>query len=319
MDRFEDMRIYAEIVRSGSFTAAATKLGLTKQLVSRRISDLEDRLGVRLLNRTTRKLSPTELGRTYFERCVRLIAEIEEAEQELTNHAPDLRGVLRVTAPMSFSTMYLSQAIASFVSRHPALELEISLNDRVVDIVGEGFDMAIRVGCLPDSSLISRKLANIDGCVCVAPSYVSRWGVPQHPSELRQHNCLIYGMSRTVEWPFQIDGEIRNIQVSGRYRSNNGELARDAAIAGLGIVALPTFIVADALKSGRLVRILEYFKPALGMGAYALYPHHRQLAGNVRALIEHLQAHFTQVPWAQPAATAFSAARPLVPPSRVAR
>lgn len=318
MDRFEDMRIYAEIVRAGSFTAAATKLGLTKQLVSRRITDLESRLGVRLLNRTTRRLAPTELGRTYFERCVRLIAEIEEAELELTNHAPELRGVLRVTAPMSFSTMYLSPAIASFLAKHPSLELEMNLNDRMVDIVGEGYDMAIRVGRLPDSSLISRKLVDIDMSVCVAPSYVSRWGVPQHPSELRQHNCLLYGSGRTAEWPFLIDGEIRNIQVTGRFRGNNGELGRDAAIAGLGIIVLPTFLVADALKTGRLVRILDYYRPPLAMGAYALYPHHRQLAGNVRALIEHLQQHFTQVPWALPAATAFGATRPVMP-SRVPR
>lgn len=291
MDVFEDMRIFVSAVDLHGFTAAADKLGLSKQFVSRRIGALEQRLGVRLLTRTTRKLAVTDLGRIYYERSVRILADVDEADLAVSSQSGQPRGLLRVSAPMSFGTMLLSQLVPRFLLAHPEVSLELDLNDRAVDIVGEGYDMAVRVAALADSTLIARPLAPVPMLVCCSPDYLARRGAPASPDELKRHDCILSSQSRSPLWFFSEEGKLRALPVSGRIRLNNGELARDAAIAGLGIVCLPRFIVAAALDGGALVPLLqEYAAPVSSV--YAVYPQHRQASLIIRAFTDFLVASF---------------------------
>jgi DNA-binding transcriptional LysR family regulator len=291
MDVFEDMRIFVSAVDLHGFTAAADKLGLSKQFVSRRVGALEQRLGVRLLTRTTRKLAVTDLGRIYYERSVRILADVDEADLAVSSQSGQPRGLLRVSAPMSFGTMLLSQLVPRFLLAHPEVSLELDLNDRAVDIIGEGYDMAVRVAALADSTLIARPLAPVPMLVCCSPDYLARRGAPASPDELKRHDCILSSQSRSPLWFFSEEGKLRALPVSGRIRLNNGELARDAAIAGLGIVHLPRFIVAAALDSGALVPLLqEYAAPVSSV--YAVYPQHRQASLIIRAFTDFLVASF---------------------------
>jgi DNA-binding transcriptional LysR family regulator len=293
MNQFEEMRIFATAVDTRSFTAAADKLGLSKQFVSRRVMALEARLGVRLLVRTTRKLTVTELGRIYFERITKILGEVAETEQVISNQNADPRGSLRISAPMSFGTLHLGPVIAAFLKRYPEISIELDLNDRTVDLVGEGYDMAVRIGILSDSSLIARQITPFALRACCSPQYLHQHGAPATPADLKQHECLLYGHGKSVEWPFKINGRTRPLTVTGRLRVNNGELARDAALAGLGIAVLPTFIVAAALKRGELVTVLDDYLPPDG-GVYAIYPQHRQSSAAVRAFVDFLYGTFAQ-------------------------
>ncbi len=289
--QIEDMRIFAAAVDATSFTGAATRLGLSKQFVSKRVMALEAHLGARLLVRTTRRLSVTPVGRAYYERVVQILGDIEDAEHAVTSENARPRGTLRVTAPMSFGTMHLGPLIPEFLLRCEEVSLEIDLNDRVVDLVGEGYDMGIRIGLLSDSSLIARRIAPFEMVTCCSPDYIARKGRPANPGELARHDCLVYGHSKSVDWLFKIQDHARPVAVTGRIRVNNDELARDAAIAGLGITALPTFIVAEAIDSGRLVKVLEEYEPPAG-GVFAVYPQHRQSSAAVRAFVDFLVERF---------------------------
>jgi DNA-binding transcriptional LysR family regulator len=291
MDVFEDMRIFVSAVDLHGFTAAADKLGLSKQFVSRRVGALEQRLGVRLLTRTTRKLAVTDLGRIYYERSVRILADVDEADLAVTSQSGQPRGLLRVSAPMSFGTMLLGQLLPRFLLDHPEVSLELDLNDRAVDIIGEGYDMAVRVAALADSTLIARPLAPVPMLVCCSPDYLARRGAPASPDELKRHDCILSSQSRSPLWFFSEEGKLRALPVSGRIRLNNGELARDAAIAGLGIVRLPRFIVAAALDSGALVSLLQDYEAPVS-SVYAVYPQHRQASLIIRALTDFLVASF---------------------------
>jgi DNA-binding transcriptional LysR family regulator len=293
MDVFEDMRIFVGAVDLHGFTAAADKLGLSKQFVSRRVSALEQRLGVRLLTRTTRKLAVTDLGRIYYERAVQILADVGEADLAVSSQSGQPRGLLRVSAPMSFGTMHLGHLVPRFLATHPEVSLELDLNDRAVDIVGEGYDMAVRVAALSDSTLIARLIAPVATLLCCSPDYLARRGAPATPDELRHHDCILSSQSRSVEWLLSEKGKPRALPVSGRIRLNNGELARDAAIAGLGIAYLPRFIVADALARGQLLPLLEDYAPPPS-GVYAVYPQHRQSSLLIRALTDFLVAAFRE-------------------------
>lgn len=291
MSQLEDMRILIDAVDLQSFTAAAERQGLSKQYVSKRISALEARLGARLLNRTTRRLHPTELGLAYYERAVRIVQEVEDAEQMIASEIAMPRGRLRLSAPMSFGTMHLSPLLPEFLARHGEVQLELDLSDRVVDLVAEGYDMGLRIGALQDSSLIAQLIASVEVSTCCSPSYLAEHGAPDSPDELGRHACLLYGHARNVDWIFSRDGKPRPHPVRGRFRVNNGELARDAAVAGLGITQLPAFITGADLDAGKLVRILDDWRPP-PISIHAVYPHHRQSSLLIRTFSAFLRERF---------------------------
>jgi len=291
MNQFDDLHIYTTTVDLHGFTAAAGRLGLSKQFVSRRVGALEARLGVRLLTRTTRKLAVTDLGRIYYERARQILQDVSDADLAVSSQSGQPRGLLRLSAPMTFSTMHLSALVPRFLLDHPQVSLEMDLNDRTVDVVGEGYDMALRIGALADSSLIARLIAPVPTVLCCSPAYRETHGVPATPAALAGHECIQATRQRSGEWRFLVDGREVAVGIGGRLRYNNGELARDAAVAGLGIVRLPRFMVADALRAGQLETLLDDFRPP-DSGLYALYPQHRQASLIIRAFIDFLAAAF---------------------------
>lgn len=288
MNPFEDMRIFCQVMDSGSFTAAAEQLGLSKQFVSRRLMQLEERLGVRLLNRSTRRLDVTPLGQSYYESALRLLSEVEQVEQGIAGQNSEPRGTLRLSAPLSFAMAHLGCLLPLFLQRYPQVSVEVDLSDRPVDLISEGYDLVLRIGVLEDSTLIARRIATIQRVYCASPDYLASRGEPRVPDDLAGHDCLPYGHGRQVQWSFRAKGKPVSINVSGRMRANNGELLRDAAIGGLGITYLPTFIVGQALQEGRLVCVLENFQPE-PLTLSAVYPQHRQSSRPVQALIEFLR------------------------------
>lgn len=288
--QLDDMRIFIATVDAHNFTAAANRLALSKQFVSRRVMALEEALGVQLLIRNTRKLAVTELGQEFYERAKRILAEVEDAEQAMSLRQAGPRGLLRVSAPMSFGMAHLSPLVAAFLREHGDVRFEMELSDRTVDVVGEGFDMAIRIGALPDSTLVAQKLVDIRMVACCSPGYLRRRGAPAVPTDLERHACLLYGHGGVVSWEFVVGGVTKSIEVHGPLRANNGELVRDAAVTGLGIVRLPDFIVADALRRGQLVPVLEDFLPA-ATSVHAVYPQHRQSSVTIRAFVAFLREH----------------------------
>jgi len=288
MNPFEDMRLFCQVMESGSFTAAAEQLGLSKQFVSRRLIQLEDRLGVRLLNRSTRRLDVTPLGQSYYESALRLLSEVEQVEQGIAGQNNEPRGTIRLSAPLSFAMAHLGNLLPLFLQRHPHVSVEVDLSDRAVDLISEGYDLVLRIGTLEDSTLIARRIASVQRVYCASPGYLAERGTPLNPDDLAGQECLPYGHGRQVQWHFQANGKPLTRNVSGRMRVNNGELLREAAIAGLGITYLPTFIVAEALKEGRLVTVLEDLAPD-PLTLSAVYPQHRQSSRPVQALIEFLR------------------------------
>lgn len=291
MNQLEDMQIFVSTVDAGSFTAAADKLGLSKQFISRRIMALEERLGGRLLIRTTRKLSVTDTGRAYYERALKIIDEVNDAEQLVSSENTSPRGSLRISAPVSFGTLHLGPAIARFMAQCPDVAIELDLSDRFVDIVGEGYDMAIRIGHLADSSLVARHITPVQMVTCASPAYLKAHGKPKTPQDLKDHECLLYGHGRSVEWVFAEKGKALRVPVKGRLRANNGELASMAAIEGLGIILLPTFIVGEALCAKKLVTILDAYAPP-PLNIYAVYPQHRQSSLAVKVFSDFLRSAF---------------------------
>lgn len=283
----DDLRIFVATVDAGSFTAAADQLMLSKQFVSRRTMALEASLGVRLLHRNTRKLAVTESGHEFYARAQRILAEVADSEQAMSVRRTELHGSLRISAPLSFGISHLSPLIAQFLVAHPAVRLNVDLSDRRVDLIGEGFDLALRIGPLEDSSLVARSLGEWPMVVCCSPAYRRDHGVPSTPAELDAHVCLPYGREGRAGWEFHIDGARRTIDVHGPLLANNGEVLRDAAIAGLGIALLPQFIVGPALDDGTLVPILEPYTP-LPLRLNAVFPRHREAFVTLRTFINFL-------------------------------
>jgi len=286
--QIEDLRIYIAVIHAGNFTAAAEQLMLSKQYVSRRMAALEASLGVRLLIRNTRKLSVTDAGLLFAQHAQRILDEIQEAELAVSDQQQTLRGTFRINLPMSFGMSHLSPLIAEFLSHHPALQFQIELADRYVDVIGEGVDMAIRIGTLADSTLIARPLGELKRVICCSPDYLKRAGTPQHPDELLQHACLRYGREGQNGWELQVNGKAKWLAVQGPMVSNNGEVLRDAALAGLGLVLLPAFIVESALQRGELVTVLDGCQPP-PLSLNAVYPQHRQRSEVNRQLLAFLQ------------------------------
>ncbi|EWY39798.1 LysR family transcriptional regulator [Skermanella stibiiresistens SB22] len=297
MDRLDDMVLFIRVVEARSFTQAADRLSLSKSAVSRRVSDLENRLGARLLNRTTRSLSLTEVGRAFYDRCARIVADVEEAERSVADLHALPRGTLRINAPMSFGMMHIAPAIAEFLRRHPAVEIDMDLNDRYIDLIEEGYDVAVRIGRLRDSSLVARRLAPNRMVVVGSPAYFKSHGRPSHPDDLTGHNCLLYTNAPLADqWQFTVGGSTRSVKVTGSLRVNNGEVLREAAVAGLGIAVLPTFIIGEQIARGQLdVALLDF---AAGDSAvHAVYPHGRHLSPKVRVFVDFLAGRFGPVPY----------------------
>ena len=290
----EDLRLFVATLQEGNFTAAADKLGVSKQYISRRIMALEDSLGVRLLNRTTRRLQPTELGMLLHERAARILNDLQETQELVSDQSPTVRGTLRVSAPMTFGTLHVSPLVPVFMQQHPLIALELEFNDRSVDLLAEGYDMSIRIGRLEDSTLIAKRLTSMQIVTCASPAYLSANGVPLTLADLGQHACLLYGHTRHVEWHFQDNGKPVSVSMKGKLRANNGEVIRDAAVAGMGIAYLPTFIIGDALESGSLLPVLEAFQPQAG-AVYAVYPQHRQSARAVQVFSDFLRERLSRL------------------------
>ncbi len=297
MNLFDDMTVFVRVVEAGSFSDAARRLGVAKSVVSRRIGSLEDRLGTSLFHRTTRRLSLTETGHAYYERARRILADVVEAEEAARRLQRELRGTLKIAAPMSFGLLHLSAVVADFLVAHPKLEIDLDLNDRRVDLVSEGHDLAIRIGKLADSSLIARRLAPCRHVVCASPAYLEARGEPHSPEELEsaRHDCLV--RSSSEEWRFRVDGEWRSVRGrTTRLGVNNGDVLRDAAIRGVGLVVLPSFIVSEALRRRELKAVLRGFElddPAI----YAVWAPNRGLSVKVRAFVDFLSERFGGTPY----------------------
>lgn len=290
MDTLDAMQVFAEVVDAGSFTEAARRMGRSKASVSKHVSQLEARLGATLLLRTTRSLRLTETGRAYHGRCVQLLEDVADLEASVGDTVRVPRGVLRVTAPPGLSEAFGEGIVADFARAHPQVALDLHLSHEMVDLVREGFDVALRVTEPEDSTLIARKLADAPIVACASPAYLARAGEPRHPEDLRDHPCLVDSNFRNAgRWRFEVEGARLVIPVDGPVRVNSPLTVRSLAIQGLGIALLPAFVARDALADGQLVRILEGFE-GYRWAIYVVYPPRRFLAAKVRVFIDHVAA-----------------------------
>ena len=296
LDRWYAMKVFVRVVESGSFVKAADKLSLSTTATSRLVAELETHLGTRLLQRTTRRLHLTESGQRFFERSRELLSGLDEAEAEAAEGTERPSGVLRVTIPASFGTLHLARLLPVYQERYPEVALEVLAIDRVVDLVNDGFDLAIRLATQHDPSYVAKKLATIRLAVCASKAYLSRHGAPREPLELAQHNCLThaFGVS-TDKWTFNGPQGLLTVQVKGNFRTNNGELLRAAALAGEGIILEPTFLVGDDLAKGDLVPLLREWEIPHAT-AVALYPSRRFVSAKVRTFVDFVHEAFASEP-----------------------
>jgi len=295
MDALTDIAVFVRVVERGSFTLAAGDLALSRAVVSKYLSRLEDRLGARLLHRTTRRLSLTEAGAALFEASRGALERIEEAEAAVAQFQSKPRGRLRVSAPMSFGILHLGPAMADFARAYPEITLDVRLDDRFVNLVEDGFDVAVRIGALTDSSLVARKVATTRAVACASPGYLAEHGEPESPEDLASHNCLVYSYLADV-WRFTApDGREIPVAVKGSLRINNGIVLAEAAVAGHGILVTPSFYVAPLLRSGRLRQILSRYK-LKELGIHAVYPQRGHVPPKVRAFVDFLAQRFGRKP-----------------------
>ena len=293
MDRMASIATFTKVVGTGSFSAAARQMQVSQALVTKQIQELESWLGARLLNRTTRRLSLTEVGTTFYERAGRILEAVEEAKDAAGALQTVPRGRLRINAPLSFGLLHLAPVLTDFLKRYPDVSVELLVNDRLVDLLEGEFDVGVRIGRLRDSSLIARRIGPIQLAVCAAPEYLARHGEPRTPEDLAKHDCLEYTYFESRgEWRLlNPKGDEIVVPVSGRYLANNADVLRTTAIAGGGVILLPTFIVGDDLRAGRLVRLLPDYPPP-EQGLHALYPPGRHLSAKVRSFVDFLVARF---------------------------
>ena len=300
MGRYEQLEAFIEVVNQQSFSAAGEKLGVVKSVLSRRVSELERRLGVKLLNRTTRKLSLTGAGEQLYQQASILLADLVEAEQRVSDEQIALSGRLKIAAPLSFSVRHLSPAIAQFVTEHPKIDVSLDLNDREIDLVAEGYDLAIRIGELKDSTLIARKLGIIRFATLASPGYLEKRGTPKKPQELAEHEGLFYtNISDKQQWSYCNGKQTITVVPHNRLSANNGDFLAQAALDGLGIIQSPTFLVDDYIRDGRLKVILQDFQME-SLGIYALFPPGRLIPRRSRILVDFLQQQYGDAPvWDQ--------------------
>ncbi len=298
MDKFQEMRVFTAVVDAGTFVGASDELAMSKAAVSRYVSDLEHRLGVRLLHRTTRKLSLTEEGTVFLARCREILASIEASEAELSTRSESASGLLKISVPVSFGIQHLAPLWSEFLAAQPGVSLDVQLADRVIDLVDEGFDVAVRIAKLPDSSLVSRKLASTRLVLCASPGYLKQHGVPAHPSELAGHDLLGYSLlAMGDQWQFEGPTGTVTVKVRPRIWTNNGDTCVAAALRDSGIQLQPTFLIARALESGDLVQVLPDYR-SLELGIYAVYPTRKFLLPKVRVLVDFLAEKLRAADWA---------------------
>lgn len=294
MDRFQEMRVFAAVVDAGSFVAAADALEMSKPAVSRQLAELEQRLGVRLLHRTTRRLSLTVEGEVFLARCRDLLAGVEEAETEVSAQGGSAVGVLKVSAPVSFGVLRLAPLWADFMAQQPQLTLDLTLTDRFIDLVDEGYDMAVRIARLPSSSLVSRRLASTRMVLCASPEYVLEHGAPLRPADLAAHPVLAYNLLATGDtWEFEGPQGATSVKVKSRMQTNSGDTCRAVALGGGGIVLQPFFLVSQDLERGDLVELMPEYRSA-ELGIYAVYPTRKHMPPKVRLLIDYLAARLRE-------------------------
>lgn len=297
MDKFQEMRVFAAVVDAGSFVGACDAVAMSKAAVSRHVQDLEARLGVRLLQRTTRRLSLTDEGEVFYARCKDLLANVDEAEAEITSRTGVASGLLKVNAPVSFGIIHLAPLWAEFMARHPKVTLDIALSDRVIDLVDEGFDVAVRIARLPNSTLISRKLASTEIILCASPAYLKEHGTPVHPADLAEHAVMSYSLfSGGDDWEFEGPQGSVTVKVAPRLHSNSGDTCRAVALRHGGVILQPSFLVGDDLKSGALVRLLPDYRSTT-LGVYAVYPTRKHLSPKVRLLVDFLAEAARSLGW----------------------
>ncbi len=297
MDKFKEMQAFVAVAEWGSFVKAADQLETSKAAVSRYVAQLEERLGVRLMQRTTRRLSLTDEGHAFLIHCKETLALIHDAEEEIQNKRKNPTGLIRINAPVTFGILHLAPLWGKFTALYPQVQLDVTLSDRVVDLVDEGYDMAVRVARLPSSTLVSRKLASTSLVVCASPKYLKGKPKPQHPSDLKSHSVISYSyLSTGDEWVFQgPDGEAR-VKTNPKIHTNNGDTCRSAALAHQGIILQPSFIVGQDIQKGDLVALLPQFK-SVDLGIYAVYSSRKLVSPRIRALVDFLVKEFKQVNW----------------------
>tara|TARA_R110001583_G_scaffold867_5_gene7829 strand:- start:97 stop:978 length:882 start_codon:yes stop_codon:yes gene_type:complete len=284
MFNWEGVSEFVAVAEAESFTAAGKRLGISTAQVSRQVSALETRLSAKLFYRTTRQVSVTELGNIYYQHCRQLLDGLDEAERAITNLQSTPTGKLKITAPVTYGERTIAPLVNSFVAKYPGLEVRLHLTNQTLDLIDEGYDLAIRLGKLGDSTMMAKRLASRTQYVCASPDYLATHGVPHSLSELEQHNCL----KGTLDyWRFQENGNARNIKVKGNIRCNSGRALVDAALKGIGIVQLPDYYVSHSIENGQLISLLEYLREP-DEGVWALYPHNRHLSPKVRMLIDYL-------------------------------
>jgi len=295
MEHLTGMAVFAKVAETKSFSAAAERLGLSKSAVSKHITRLERALKARLLNRTTRRLSLTEVGATFYEHCARMLAEAEAAELAVSRLYAAPRGVVRITSPAAFGNVQVAPAIPDLIARYPELTVQVVMNDRPVDLVEEGYDVAIRVTDQPPPGVVARKLMTVRWIVCAAPAYLREHGTPRTPQELKEHNCLFYSfLESSIEWRFRSRQGDSKVRVAGNFTANNSEAIREVALKGAGIALLPSFLVNPDLADGRLKQVLAGHEVAgaVGNDVYALFLPTRYLSPKVRAFVDFFVERF---------------------------
>ncbi len=294
MDDLRRMTIFFHVVDSQSFSGAARQLGIARSAVSRHISLLEKSIGVRLLNRTTRQISLTEVGETYYRSCARIVAEAEAATRRISQLQDEPQGILRIAAPISMGNRFITPVVRDFMQRYTGLNVELRLDDQVVDMVKEGIDVSIRVGWLHDSNLVARKLGDWPRYLCAAPSYIERHGRPVTPAQLSEHEWIIFTLLPTpYHWTFTRNKRQERIQVKGRLKTNSADAIRSSLLAGAGIAAQAAFLLRDDIKAGRLEHLLPEWDCG-GVGMYAVYQDRRYQQAKVRLFIDYLNSAFNR-------------------------
>lgn len=298
MERLTEMITFARVVETKSFSAAALALSTSKSLVSKQVGALESALGVRLLNRTTRSMSLTDVGAAYYEHCARIMQEIQAAADTVSQLQAEPRGMLKITSPVIFASMHLAPAVQSFLVRHEHVGIEVNASDRVLDLIDEGYDLAIRISENPSPTMIARRIAPVHWVTCASPEYLERHGTPRTPRDLLKHQCLQYfGTSEVhLSWRYEVGNKEVVVPISGRCRANSSEVLLQLALNGMGIVLYPTYILGRYLKTGRLRPILTDAIAFPGMSLYAMYWPNRYMQPKVRAFIDHLMEHFGPTP-----------------------
>jgi len=299
MDHISRIGVFIAVVKAGSFAGAAQSLGITSSAVSKQIQNLEQDLQVKLLNRTTRNVSPTEEGALYFDRAARALEDLSEAEDEINELKSRPRGPLKVSLPQSLGVKYFGDTIAQFAAQYPEVELDVSLDDRFVDVAAEGFDLVLRIGSLKDTSLIARRLADCPLVLCASPAYLRAHGTPQVPADLAQHNALAFtGNQGPHEWRFtNAAGETGQVALQGSFKADSGDILCKAALQDVGIVFLPIFYVAEHIKIGRLQHVLPDYATSPAREIYAVFPPNRFQSTRLRLFVDHLVTAAKQLPW----------------------